>query len=924
MTLSWSDLDVQDRARFRAATAFLKGRLAEPEIVHWALRLKPDRKVERTAIFELLTDSDVPQLREPYATAWPLVLDSWSYSAAESFSASSLLQIRRRLERGDRSGNLVDAIANLVAPRLQVKASQTRLRLPTRQPRRPKKLGDLLSVGLTSASLLFDFQSHRIDFGLDLDNIADVAFLHALACALMSAVDRGHYIARRIYGENEGGWYADASPLRVYCMPPETAAHDRDSPGGRVFDPDAVTRGMGTAVKLLHAILQRIAELDTGMARSFLGRWRYSDMVIYQRLWAAAARNAETVSPAEVGEFLMALEENYFWDFTSFPEFAELRAKRFMDLAPETQALIARRLCKGQPRKWFPRKMGAEEIRTVKRQVSAIELRRIEIGGGILPARERDWLVETADEFPGLEKMTIDGGFRGPWVLPYFPPSASRKTRFDELEGEARLQALEDALSDETSVDQASGWLQQSDHVLHILHDLKNAAPLADCFPYLWDRFGHMHTQPGSQSEGETPRNVESEAAQVLSLMNRLSDATVEAAIDGVCYWLYMWSGHVIGSNLGRQVWLRAWPYAVKVTNSTEAGDDKNLSDTTIRLGTEDRSSEEINGFQLPVGKLLRVFLELVQLVDEKCDPIDDASIFAQMRDCAIAAQGHSGLIVHCQFTRKLPEFLRIDPVWAGRHLIEPLLVDDEKSILLWRAVALTWIDSEGLKIIGGQVAKRVVDSRLGKKARKNLLSCMVHEGLTALKDRREPAVPQARISQILRAADDEIREWAAFDIWFFQDYEYKVGQESNAARTSFLSAVKPFLKRVWPQERSLSTAGVSSQLSHLPAVSGGAFTGAVDEIERFLVPFDCSSMLSYGFYEGDMSEQLGMPKLSEVVDDAPKALALLRLLDLTIGDTQSATIPEDLSVALDRIESEAPSSKSDPAFRRLAAAARR
>ena len=533
-------------------------------------------------------------------------------------------------------------------------------------------------------------------------------------------------------------------------------------------------------------------------------------------------------------------------------------------------------------------------------------------------------MVEAVDEFPGLEKMTIDGGFRDPWVRPYFPPSAPRKTRFDELEGEARLQALEDALSDETSVDQASGWLQQSDHVLHILHDVENAAPLVDRFPHLWDRFGHIHTQPGSQSESKTPRNVESEAAQVLSLMNRLSDATVEAAVDGVCYWLFMWSGHVIGSDLGRQVWLRAWPYAVKVTNSTEAGDDKNLSDTTIRMGTEDRSSEEINGFQLPVGKLLWGFLELVRFVDEKLDPIDDGSIFAQMRDCAIAAQGHSGLIVQCQFTRKLPEFLRIDPVWTRRWLIEPLLVDDEKSILLWRAVASTWIDSEGLKIIGDEVAKRVVDSRLGKKARKNLVSCLVHEGLTALKDRREPAVSQVHISQILRAADDEIREHAALEIWFFQDYEYKAGQESNAARTSFLSAVKPFLERVWPQERSLATADVSHQFSCLPAVSGGAFTEAVDEIERFLNPFDCSSMLSYGFHEGDMSEQMGIPKLSEVVDDAPKALALLRLLDLTIGDTQNATIPEDLSVALDRIESEAPSSKSDPAFRRLAAAARR
>ena len=358
MTLSWSDLSVQDRARFRAATAFLKGRLAEPGTVHWALRLKPDRQVERTAIFELLTDPHAPQLREPYATAWSLVLESWSYSAAESFSSSPLLQIRRRLERGDRSGNLVDAIANLVAPRLQVKASQASLRLPARQPRRPKKFSDLLSASLTSANLFFDFQSHRTDLGLDLDNITDVAFLHALACALMSAVDRGHYMARRIYGDNEGGWYADASPLRVYCVPPEIAAHDRDVPGGRVFDPDAVTRGMGPAVKLLYAVLQRMAALDTGMARTFLGRWRCSDMAIYRRLWAAAARNTEVVSAAEVGEFLMALDDSDFWDFRSFPEFAELRAKSLQGPRTRNASADSQAFAQGSTTKVFPKKNG--------------------------------------------------------------------------------------------------------------------------------------------------------------------------------------------------------------------------------------------------------------------------------------------------------------------------------------------------------------------------------------------------------------------------------------------------------------------------------------------------------------------------------------------------------------------------------------
>ena len=140
--------------------------------------------------------------------------------------------------------------------------------------------------------------------------------------------------------------------------------------------------------------------------------------------------------------------------------------------------------------------------------------------------------------------------------------------------------------------------------------------------------------------------------------------------------------------------------------------------------------------------------------------------------------------------------------------------MDDDKSVLLWRAVASTWIDSDVLKIIGEEAAKRVLDDRLGKKAQEDLVSCLVHEVISAFKDGREPSISQDRISQTLRAANDQIREQAASTIWDFQDYAYRVAQGAHAPHTSFLSAVKPFLERVWPQERSLTTAGVSHQLS--------------------------------------------------------------------------------------------------------------
>ena len=553
-----------------------------------------------------------------------------------------------------------------------------------------------------------------------------------------------------------------------------------------------------------------------------------------------------------------------------------------------------------------------------------MELRRIEIGGGGLPAQVRDWLLEAADEFPGLKNMAIDSGFRDPWVRPDLRSCTSSKSQFDELEGKARLQALEDALSGELSASQAMNWLEKPSQAVLVLCDFEAAVRLVNRFPRVWDHFGYSHSQPASQSESEQPRDAQSEANRVLGLMSRLSDATVEAAIEGICHWLHRWSAHVVRCELGQRVWLCAWPPAVKATNAAAMDEDKVFSGTSIRPTGEERVPDEINTLHLPAGKLVRVFLELFRFTDDTHDPSSDGSLFEQMRDCAIGAPGHSGLIARCLLTQKLPAFLQADPAWTRRHLVEPLSIDNDKSILLWHTVASIWIDTDVLEIIGDAASRRILDDRLSKVSRKNLVACLVYEALAAFQEHREPSITYARISQTLRSANDEIRERAAFEIRQFQEDAYKIGQGSRALGISFLSTVKPFLEQVWPQERSLAASGVSQHLSCLPAVSGEAFAEAVAVIERFLTPFDSWSMLDYGYCESDMSEDLRIPRLADAVDDMPKAHALLRLLDLTIGDTQDVVIPDDLSIALDRIESEAPKLTSDPAFRRLAAAARR
>jgi hypothetical protein len=67
-----------------------------------------------------------------------------------------------------------------------------------------------------------------------------------------------------------------------------------------------------------------------------------------------------------------------------------------------------------------------------------------------------------------------------------------------------------------------------------------------------------------------------------------------------------------------------------------------------------------------------------------------------------------------------------------------------------------------------------------------------------------------------------------------------------------------------------------------------------------------------------------GEAKKLAAINDEAKAKALLRLLDLTVGSSESAVIPYDLTDALDQIRSVAPHLVDSATYRRLSTAARR
>jgi len=908
----WGHHAAINRAALRAVTSFLEGRLGEKATVDWALQLRPDDELKRFGLLEVMNSPEGLQLKEPWRSAWRLIEEDWSSPFVESSSSIEAHRLYHRIRTGDRSGALVKAIVDLVAPRLKVAAFSS-LQLQFRKPpHTPKRVQDLFSVGLTSGKLLDPAE-------MGLGDLADRTFLMSLASALENALTDGLNMSlRNALSETHDYWLLQAIHRVYYTRNAETTDFRND--------PDRHGQGFAPTVKLLHEIVLRLIQVDLSAAIDFAEGWRSKRSPIYLRLWAALSLDSRVTHAKQIGIVLRSLGDRPFWDLRGYPEIAELRAKRFAELEANEQTALTRRMRKDPPRSFWPKRVGAAELRNWRLHSALRELKRINLAGTALPRHDEEWMAERIGGFNDLVNMRrLDEGFlEAPRA---YSVSSDPDFRFDLLRGEERLRFLEGALKsgrrgwDDDPAEGASAWIRHPGNAYQVLLDLESTSDAGAAYENVWDRFGWTHSPPGEQGPTTTDRNLSDEYVRVLICVAKLPEATLRLAVDGISHWLSSWRKLVAPQPLALHVWLKIWPIAVTATNEKKPLEDD------IQLHAVARSAGEIDSSHFdtlnsPAAKLIDVFLAACPPVKGTDRPFEVSNTPRTMRDAIISTIGRSRLIAVHRMIEFLPYFLQIDRDWTHTHLIAPLFADNAEALILWPAVAHQTRFGEVLKVIGNAMTERATDLRLNRQTRQSLVFSLVVDHLHAYLEGRHPAVPRSKIQQMIRSLDDEVRSFAAEVMQrFVRDVSAppQDGSVPHSAEELFRSAVAPFLQEVWPQERSLTTPGISKALADLPAASNGEFAGAVSATERFLVPFDCWSMIDYGLY----GEEDGKLRLS-IVDNHDKAFALLRLLDRTVGSAEDSVVPHDLADALDQIRQVAPDLAVNQGFRRLATAARR
>lgn len=862
------------RATIQQATFnFATQRLADQELIEWAIALGNESGAEREAVREVFR-REGKELSQPLKRTWELIFESWE--RPRDHTRYEQVVYLRDIKSGRASPSDLRAFVDGVRPWIQVQ-SNDRLRplYGAQKGRSLKSIADIVHVTVSSGDQAFE-DARKVVAELTQPALLEVASL--LQSAILSAL----YAASLADLVSERTDVTFWQVHRVYFVPP-----DQIPEGGG--EPDRHSRGFGLATKLLFEVVSRLTKFDPGISRALADAWRFLPFSIFRRLWAATARDRALFEGATVGSFLLDLSDRDFWIAGLSPEMAELRAARWDDIPDKVQLDIEKRILRGQPLRLFSRRLTSAEKAAARLRTTARELGRIQVAGGNLSKTALTWLTNHPD-LPSVRSVTFDFN-PGPIVT--WGGTTEPEASFALVPEVRLLDELEKALGPDPWSDAAraaSAYVAANSST--VLDMLAAKGRGGSEFPRVWDAFGHrrLPVEPKAPTAAEMR-----EASKVATLVQKMTKAATKAAVPGLSEWFSNWAVALHRRGNLRKSWLHVWPSAVAVTNSSPDGGDM-----------------DIRALNSPAGKMMSAFLEVCPNIIEEPQAFSTPTL-RDIRDALASAKGAAGEEVTYRFIADVNYFIAAGRAWAIQTILVPLSQSTSPSD--WQAFSRSrLIDPVGMAVVAEQLSTMVMSSNLPDDTRAGLMEQAMWSRMLSHERGATSPFDDGVLQQMLRLGGDTVRVRAISAMG-----EY-LGTADNAPDFDRLSlVVAPLVDGVWPKELALSSRGVSGAFARLPSSLPDKYADVAKLILPYVGPFDCWSMLDFGIAVEPNARDLGF-----TIRTRADGLALLALLDSAIGDAERSVIPYDLDKGLAMIRSKVRGIDRDERYQRLRTLARR
>lgn len=850
---------------------FIDGRLKDPAILTWAAGLGPQAGAERRAVRDAVF-SRSEGLSEPYITAWRCVIEAWRDGTADDPDMTAF-EIKAAIARGVDPRLFLDAIVGLAAPRLRVRA---RSPLSAAPRGKPTEVGHLLTI---------DFEpDHHVKLDdIGLEGCTDRRVWDELLDRAEGVLFSGLHLSERLGQTWSANWITRVYPVE----------------GEGEEDPDAFRGSFMPITRLVAAALSRLAAVDPDAAAIRANGLAARRWPIARRLWAFAAFDPAIVSGKSLGEWLAMLSDEEVWNAYQFPELVELRVRRYGEIPSPERRSFERRLRRGPPARLFRRDIGRAQRAERRIGDAFAELRRLQHSGADLTPASAAWLENHAHLENAREPDALyDKGdnFRqsssGPGL------DLSRAEVFAELDA---------ALTEHPYTDGRAALDTVAAHWDSIFHRIQSDTALLVHGRLVGALAFSLRDRLGAVDQNESEADNTTRVSAFVDLLDQIPDSARPTAAPGVSYWFSSAVERLPGDVRLPPLWLAYWPFAALVTNTSERAEDDGVFDPAPN---EQLASEASNS---AVGRMMTAYFRLLPSGEAWRQAFDDPNL-ARARDVILSTKGEAGRQGLYRLLLEVRFLNHVDSRWTQSRLLEPLGERDGVAPELWDAISrIDLLVPEALAQIATEMARRITDVRLPMEVRARLAERLVLPVAIALRDGGEPPVSLESVQQLLRLGGVEVRRACARGLtrWV---------EAGNPPSAHFEQGVLPILEGGWPKDQSLQAPEIADAFAPLPAATETAFSEAVEALVDLLVPFDVWSLWEYRIYqkEDDGQRELKIPRNEQ------EARALLKLLDLTIGDEDDAIIPHDLDLALSGIVAHWRQGTQDRRFGRLAAFARR